>query len=64
MLYMGLDKGSRKGTKHNSLRNTGSRKSKGKTKKVANLRLDQQVICFAEIIVNQLLKELNVYENK
>ena len=40
------------------------RKSKQKSKKVSNLTLDQQVTAFAEIIVNQLLKESNVYENK
>ena len=35
------------------------RKSKQKSKSASNLTLDQQVTVFAEIIVNQLLKESN-----
>jgi hypothetical protein len=34
-------------------------KKKPKAKKVANLTLDQQLTCFAEIIVEQLIKESN-----
>jgi hypothetical protein len=34
-------------------------KKKPKTKKVANLTLDQQLTSFAEIIVEQLIKESN-----
>jgi len=38
-------------------------KKRPKAKAVANLTLDQQITCFAEIIVNQLLKDLN-YETE
>jgi len=62
MLLQGLsDTSNRKRIEHfpQQLQN---RKVNRKTKKVANLTLDQQVTCFAEIIVNQLLNELSFYE--
>ena len=38
------------------------RKAKRKAKKVANLTLDQQMECFARIVVNQLFTELGLDE--
>jgi len=59
MLLQGVRTSTLKEDKNNSQEQSQKRKSKRKTKKVANLTLDQQVTCFAEIIVNQLLKDLN-----
>jgi len=59
MLLQGVRTSTRKENKRKSLRQSQKRKSKKKTKNVANLTLDQQLDCFAEIIVNQLLKDLN-----
>lgn len=63
MLLQGLRNSSRRNSKQNLSRQFQKGKVKGKTKKVANLTLDQQVTCFAQIIINQL-NELKVYENK
>ena len=50
---------SKEGKKHSKQ----FRKKRPKARTVANLTLDQQITCFAEIIVNQLLKDLN-YETE
>jgi len=62
MLLQGVSTSFLKEDKKNSQRQSKKRKSKRKTKKVANLTLDQQVTCFAEIIVNRLLNDMNFYE--
>lgn len=36
-----------------------SPRKKPKAKKVTNVPLDEQITCFAEIIVNELLKDVN-----
>jgi len=63
MLLQGVRTSSLKEDKKN-LKQFPKRKSKQKDKNVSNLSLDQQLDTFAEIIVNQLLKESNAYEIK
>jgi hypothetical protein len=58
MLLQGARTSNLKEDKSKSHEQPQRTKSKRETKK-ANLTLDQQVICFAEIIVKQLLKDLN-----
>jgi len=43
---------------------TNKRKTTSKTKRKKNLTIDQQLDCFAKIIVNQLLKDSNYYEKE
>jgi ribosomal protein S25 len=64
MLLQGLKTSNPKENKKNSQGQSQKRKSKCKTKKGSDLSLDEQITCFAEIIVNQVLKDLNFYENK
>jgi hypothetical protein len=56
MLLQGVSTSNQKEDKNNSKQFP---KKKPKAKKVANLTLDQQLTCFAEIIVEQLIKESN-----
>ena len=63
MLLQGVRTSNQKEDKKNR-KQFPKRKSKQKSKKVSNLSLDQQLNAFAEIIVNQLLKESNAYEIK
>ena len=62
MLLQGLSDTPNRKSKEHFPQQLQKRKVKRKTKKVANLTVEQQVTCFAEIIVNQLLNELSFYE--
>jgi hypothetical protein len=64
MLLQGVSSPHPENDNRKYLKQFPKRKSKSKRKTVANLTLEQQVTCFAEIIVHQLLKDLNCYENK
>ena len=40
------------------------RKERRNRKKINSLTIDEQISCFAMIICNQLLKEMNLYEKE
>ncbi len=46
----------------NLLNQEPKRQKSSKKGKVNCLTIDEQITCFAEIIVNQLLNDLNIYE--
>jgi hypothetical protein len=58
MLLQGVRTSNQKEDKKNR-KQFPKRKSKQNGKSVSNLTLDQQITAFAEIIVNQLLKDSN-----
>lgn len=64
MLLQGLSIPFQEEDKKQRQKSSPKKKAKPKAKKVANLTLDQQIECFARIVVNQLFTELGLNENE
>ena len=64
MLLQGLSTQLQQEAKKEQLEKSLKKKAKRKAKKIPNLTLDEQIKCFARIVVNQLFTELELDENE